>query len=102
MGTHGDRPLVGQRVPIGQGLVLDLWQRAKLTAALVKEAARTGAGGSETEVRTGPRYPDEHLRLIDELIALGVMRRRKDGRIDLPDVYRIAFSIGRRGGVPKA
>ncbi|MET7871615.1 hypothetical protein [Streptomyces cyaneofuscatus] len=94
-------PLVGQQVPIDQGLVLDLWQSAKLTAALVKEAARTNAGGSETEVRTGPRYPDEHLRLIDELIALGVMRRRKDGRIDLPDVYRIAFSIGRRGGVPK-
>jgi hypothetical protein len=34
-------------------------------------------------------------------IALGVMRQRKDGRIDLPDVYRIAFSIGRKGGVSK-
>ncbi|MFV2195127.1 hypothetical protein [Nocardiopsis sp. LOL_012] len=26
---------------------------------------------------------------------------RRDGRLDLPDVYRIAFSIGRKGGVPK-
>jgi hypothetical protein len=35
------------------------------------------------------------------MIDLGVMRRRRDGRIDLPDVYRIAFNIGRKGGVPR-
>ncbi|MFH8290652.1 hypothetical protein [Streptomyces sp. NPDC018059] len=94
-------PLTGQQVPIDQGLVLDLWQGSNLTATLGREAARANAGGNRAEVRTGPRYPDDYLRLIDELIALGVMRRRKDGRIDLPDVYRIAFSIGRKGGVPK-
>lgn len=94
-------PLAGQQVPIDQGLVLDLWQASDLTSTLRKEAARADAGGDGVEVRTGPRYPDDFLRLIDELITLGVMRRRKDGRIDLPDVYRIAFSIGRKGGVPK-
>ncbi|MBO1419148.1 hypothetical protein [Streptomyces sp. FH025] len=94
-------PLAGQQVPIDQGLVLDLWRASDLTSTLGREAARANAGGNEVKVRTGPRYPDDHLRLIDELIALGVMRRRKDGRIDLPDVYRIAFSIGRKGGVPK-
>ncbi|RZF04450.1 hypothetical protein [Streptomyces sp. SCA2-2] len=95
------KPLMGQQVPIEQRLVLDLWHASDLTSALRKEADRVKSGGNATEVRTGPRYPDDHLRLIDELIALGVMRRRKDGRIDLPDVYRIAFSIGRKGGVPK-
>ncbi|MER6361907.1 hypothetical protein [Kitasatospora sp. NPDC001527] len=94
-------PLAGQQVPIDQGLVLDLWAASDLAATLGREAARANAGGNGAEVRTGPRYPDDYLRLIDELIALGVMRRRKDGRIDLPDVYRIAFSIGRKGGVPK-
>ncbi|WP_261400515.1 hypothetical protein [Streptomyces salinarius] len=29
------------------------------------------------------------------------MRRRRDGRIDLPDVYRIAFGVGHKGGVPR-
>ncbi|MFF7383480.1 hypothetical protein [Streptomyces griseoluteus] len=52
-------------------------------------------------MRTGPRYPEDPALLIEELVALGVMRRRRDGRIDLPDVYRIAFAVGRRGGVPK-
>ncbi|MFF2349427.1 hypothetical protein ACFVVL_06580 [Kitasatospora sp. NPDC058115] len=94
-------PLAGQQVPIDQRLVLDLWDASNLADTLGREAARANAGGNGAEVRTGPRYPDDYLRLIDELIALGVMRRRKDGRIDLPDVYRIAFSIGRKGGVPK-
>ncbi|KAA6211256.1 hypothetical protein [Streptomyces filamentosus] len=94
-------PLNGQQVPIDQNLVLERWVDADLTGQLHRESARASALDGEVEVRTGPRYPDNHLLLIDELITLGVMRRRKDGRIDLPDVYRIAFSIGRKGGVPK-
>ncbi|MFD3721540.1 hypothetical protein [Streptomyces sp. NPDC058674] len=94
-------PLAGQQVPIDQTLVLDRWNEYGLTSVLQREAARANANGNGAEVRTGPRYADDYVRLIDELIALGVMRRRKDGRIDLPDVYRIAFSIGRKGGVPK-
>lgn len=96
-------PLNGQQVPIDQALVLELWNQNDLTGSLRREAARATANGNGNgaEVRTGPRYADDYVRLIDELIALGVMRRRKDGRIDLPDVYRIAFSIGRKGGVPK-
>ncbi|MCE7083045.1 hypothetical protein [Streptomyces sp. ST2-7A] len=39
--------------------------------------------------------------LIDQLVDLGVMTRRAKGKIDLPDVYRIAFGPGRRGGVPR-
>jgi hypothetical protein len=30
---------------------------------------------------------------------IGVMQRLPDGRIQMPDVYRIAFGLGRRGGV---
>jgi hypothetical protein len=29
------------------------------------------------------------------------MRCRRDGRIDLPDVYLIALNVGRKGGVPR-
>ncbi|MER6574523.1 winged helix-turn-helix domain-containing protein [Nonomuraea sp. NPDC001023] len=91
-------PLAGQQVPIDEGAVIDLWSEHGLTEALQRQAAYVVEG---EKVRTGPRYPDRYSGLIEELIELGVMRRRKDGRIDLPDVYRIAFSIGRKGGVPK-
>ncbi|MGH1556358.1 hypothetical protein ACRAWF_45215 [Streptomyces sp. L7] len=91
-------PLAGRRVPIEQDTVTELWREARLTDVLHREAERSEVGGEEdTLVRTGPRYPDDPDRLIEELIVLGVMRRRRDGRIDLPDVYRIAFNIGRKG-----
>ncbi|RAJ31195.1 hypothetical protein K353_06299 [Kitasatospora sp. SolWspMP-SS2h] len=93
-------PLRGQQVPIDPSLVLDLWAEYRLTERLHREVDRAESIKSTDKIRTGPRYADDPQRLIDELITLGVMRRRKDGRIDLPDVYRIAFSIGRKGGVP--
>lgn len=74
------------------------WAELNLTETLRAQAELTA---EEEEVRTGPRHPDRYPGLIEELIELGVMRRRKDGRIDLPDVYRIAFSLGRKGGVPR-
>lgn len=91
-------PLAGQQVPIDESSVIDLWTEHGLTEVLQGQATRLVEG---EKVRTGPRYPDRYPGLIEELIQLGVMRRRKDGRIDLPDVYRIAFSIGRKGGVPR-
>jgi hypothetical protein len=37
--------------------------------------------------------------LLDDLEKIGLIHRLKDGRIQMPDVYRIAFGLGRRGGV---
>ncbi len=93
-------PLEGQQVPVEESVILKLWHDNGLTDLLDREEQRIG-GSDELSIRTGPRYPDDYPRLIEELVELGVMRRRKDGRIDLPDVYRIAFAIGRKGGVPK-
>ncbi|MFC8848357.1 MULTISPECIES: hypothetical protein [unclassified Micromonospora] len=95
-------PLAGRQVPIDQETVVDLWHEVRLTDILHNEAERYGTKNEDALVRTGPRHPDDVGRLIEELITLGVMRRRRrDGRIDLPDVYRIAFNIGRKGGVPR-
>lgn len=96
-------PLAGHQVPIEQEKVEFLWEESRLVEALRRLAERYVPSDprEETLVRTGPRYPEEPARLIEELIALGVMRRRRDGRIDLPDVYRIAFGVGRKGGVPR-
>jgi len=38
---------------------------------------------------------------IDELVDLGVLRIRDDGRIDVPDIYRYGFGIKRQGGVAR-
>jgi hypothetical protein len=46
----------------------------------------------------------QHLRegergLYEDLINLHIFEEMKDGRTNLPDVYRVAFVIGRKGGV---
>lgn len=96
-------PLAGHQVPIEQAKVETLWEESRLVDALRKESERYVPHNDEDDrkVRTGPRHPEDPGLLIEELIALGVMRRRRDGRIDLPDVYRIAFGVGRKGGVPR-
>jgi hypothetical protein len=92
-------PLKGLQVPIDESLVLDRWAGSGLASRL-REAASSGVEADQ-EVKTGPRSVDDYEGLIHELIGLGVMSRRSDGRLDLPDVYRIAFDIGRMGGVPR-
>jgi len=35
----------------------------------------------------------------DDLQRLGLLETKKDGRINMPDLYRVGFGLGRRGGV---
>lgn len=50
------------------------------------------------------RLPPQHAErgwpgVREDLLRLGVFEERRDGRIDLPDLYRVGFGLGRRGGV---
>ena len=36
----------------------------------------------------------------DELVRLGVFEDMRDGRINMPDLFRVGFRLGRKGGVP--
>ena len=36
----------------------------------------------------------------DELIRLGVFEEMRDSRINMPDLFRVGFGLGRKGGVP--
>ncbi len=48
-----------------------------------------------------PRHTEQGWEgLRDDLLDLGVFEQRKDGRIDMPDLYRVGFGLGRKGGVP--
>ncbi len=48
--------------------------------------------------------PPQHVEqgwngVVEDLIRVGIFERRRDGRIDLPDLFRVGFGLGRRGGV---
>lgn len=54
------------------------------------------------------RLPAQHVSrgwegIREDLQRLGLIETKKDGRIDMPDLYRVGFGLGRKGGVkPKS
>lgn len=82
-------PLRGLTVPCEFQMILDVWQ----------DNYPQGLNNSAAE-----GLPPQHLErgwdgLRDDLIRLGLFELKKDGRIDMPDLYRVGFGLGRRGGV---
>lgn len=58
-----------------------------------------GPSGIESD-----RLPAQHAErgwdgIRQDLQRLGLIETKKDGRIDMPDLYRVGFKLGRRGGV---
>ncbi|RJL21388.1 hypothetical protein [Pectobacterium polaris] len=50
------------------------------------------------------RLPAQHAErgwsgIREDLENLGLIETKKDGRIDMPDLYRVGFGLGRKGGV---
>ncbi|MFF3130161.1 hypothetical protein [Streptomyces mirabilis] len=99
------KPLAGCQVPLAQGKIISIWQNHDLPKLLREDTARYAQADRPELVRTGPRHPDDLPRLVQELIDLGVLRRRDHNvddysLLDLPDIYRLAFGLGRLGGIP--
>jgi hypothetical protein len=86
-------PLEKLLVPTLEKTVLDAWKKARLIEKLQQS--------SSDDRPNVPRYiEDGMVGIMRELQEIGVLGRSPDGRVQMPDVYRIAFGIGRRGGVP--
>ncbi|HCF59625.1 MAG TPA: hypothetical protein DFS52_16720 [Myxococcales bacterium] len=45
------------------------------------------------------RLPEDGELVLEELRRIGVLEERRDGRIDVPDIYRYGYDIKRKGGV---
>lgn len=53
---------------------------------------------------THDRLPPQHAErgwpgVREDLERLGLLETMKDGRVNMPDLYRVGFGLGRRGGV---
>lgn len=86
-------PLTGLNVPCEYSSLLDRWN------------SQLGSSPATVNIHG---LPPQHTQrgwdgIKDDLRRLGVLDLKKDGRIDMPDLYRVGFGLGRKGGVkPKS
>lgn len=87
------RPLGGSSVPCLFSDIRGRWRRDGVIDRLPADLA-------QDTVRLPPsRFEDGPNGVREDLEALGVFRRLLDGRVNIPDVFRVAYGIGRKGGV---
>lgn len=84
------QPLKNLTVPCPVSDFLDRWETERTAETL--------------SAKTVDKLPPQHLAegpagLLKDLESLNLIQRLSDGRIQMPDVYRVAFGLGRTGGV---
>jgi hypothetical protein len=90
------QPLRGKvTVPCAADDFERLWVKEKTIERLKDQLAHSNLG---------VKLPPQSLSLgaaglLDDLQSLGLIERLRDQRIQMPDVYRIGFGFGRKGGV---
>jgi len=79
-------------VPCTEDDIILLWKSGNIIDKLQNQ--------NDDVVKLPPQHIDENSKgVLRDLEALGVIQFLSGNRIQMPDVYRIAFSLGRRGGV---
>jgi hypothetical protein len=87
----GDRRLI---IPCEVSEIINIWLEFRTIETLRNRARKP------EEVKLPPRHlADGPEGILEDLKELGIIARLSDGRVQMPDVYRIAFGLGRKGGV---
>jgi hypothetical protein len=86
-------PLAGLLLPQTDDQVFKVWRQAKTTVRVQADAHSRGYL---------PPFPiptgSEEEALFAAMERIGVLFRRKDGRIDMPDLFRVAARLLKKGG----
>ena len=85
-------PLSGLVIPCSFDEVATRWEATHVLDILKRMGKQDGI--------LLPKHIDQGLGgLRTDLLDLALFSKQKDGRINMPDVYRVGFGLGRRGGV---
>jgi len=83
----------GARVPCEREAMIQAWEAEGTITSILRNFKGQGLPGT---VRKGD-YP----AFLQALEQIGIMSRMPDDdRYQVPDVYRVAFGLGRKGGIP--
>ena len=88
--------LRGLVVPCDFGEVTDRWNEQDVLDHLTDDVADETVKLPPRRLLSGP----EGVRI--DLESLGVFQRLRDQRVNMPDVFRVGYGLGRRGGVRPA
>ena len=87
------RPLEGMSVPCRFDDIAGQWRRN----SVIQDLACDMKNG---KIRIPPRHLEDGARGVrEDLETAGVFQRLLDGRVNMPDIFRVGYGIGRRGGV---
>ena len=88
-------PLAGLLLPQEELQVFKVWRQAGTLSAAIADAGREGY---LPPVEPGRSSTVRERDLYTALERIGVMLRRKDARIDMPDLFRVAAKLLKKGG----
>ncbi|MGO4167882.1 hypothetical protein [Novosphingobium sp. YAF33] len=89
------QPLAGQEVPCEFSALFDRWSDADTLALISSQAASIGY----LPPFTGDFRENGMRDLLVSLMDIGVLEIRSDNRVNIPDLFRIAALMLRRGGL---
>jgi hypothetical protein len=92
-------PLADLQVPCEDKALFDRWKDAK-TIAAIETSAKDGSTLVPLEFATSAGSSAKSL--LNAMRRLGVAEKRPDGRTNIPDIYRVAAKLLRKGGVKPA
>jgi hypothetical protein len=90
-------PLASQRVPCPENDFIHQWKQADVIQSILSSAKGPGRL-PPVELEEAPESRTE-AALVEALVRLGVLERRDDQRINMPDIFRVAARLLRKGGV---
>jgi hypothetical protein len=93
-------PLASQRVPCPEEDFIRQWREAGTIAAIYSSSVQSQRlPPVELEATGEEEKGAKEAALIEALVRLGVVERRGDNRINMPDIFRVAARLLRKGGV---
>ena len=84
----------GLLIPCDRNALIEAWRdRGLLLPTSIQERSKSAD-------KSPRRLTPEGFGVIEDLSDLGIFNTLPDGRLQMPDVYRVAFGLGRKGGIP--
>jgi hypothetical protein len=86
--------LNGLFVPISKEELRKAWKKGGISAEIA-----TKMGGRSQPIGFSPKVDDDFSILLEVMKSVAVLEERVNGKINVPDIFRVGAGIKRKGGV---